>query len=70
MELDNSGLFANPAGDPARMDAVEFLRWLDTADEDELRAFGNGTWEPDLTIYYDVFGRSFFDPHTAHRWYQ
>jgi len=62
MGPDNTGLFCGQQRNPAHMDAVEFLVWLDTASEDEIRTFGDGTWKPDLSAYYNVFGRGFFDP--------
>jgi hypothetical protein len=68
MELDNSELFAGRRPDPARMDTVEFLCWLDEASEDELRAFGNRITDPDLIFYYDVLTRTYLDPRTGIRW--
>jgi hypothetical protein len=68
MELDNAGLFAGRRADPAHMDTVEFLRWLDEVSEDELRAFGSGGLEPDPDIYYDVLSRTYIDLRTGMHW--
>jgi hypothetical protein len=69
MELDNAGLFADRRPDPARMDTVEFLHWLDEASEDELRAFGNGGTRTYLDNFdhYDVLTRTYINTRTGTR---
>jgi hypothetical protein len=54
--------------DPAEMNAVEFLMWLDTATVEELESFGNRSREEWQTgggyyavdAYYDVITRTTF----------
>ena len=54
--------------DPARMDCVDFLDWLDQADIDALEHFGHAEGKHEPTVIYDTMTRMYIDTSTGRRW--